>query len=121
MKNPRTDTKVFSMLECFAQHGEMNLDELIKVMGNISHKASKNGMQRMIDDAIKQKYLVKNRDRYELSDEIETYVLDVMEFKNKKPKRDLVASPYRNIWTKELVGYTSSLYRNKRGYEDKYK
>jgi hypothetical protein len=121
MKNPRTDTKVFIMLECFAQHGAMTIDEVIAEMGNISHKSTKNAMQRMLNDAVAQNYLVKVGDRYELTQAIEAYVLDVMEFKNKKPKRHLVASPYRNIWTNEMVGYTASLYRNKRGYEDKYK
>lgn len=121
MKHPRTDTKVFSMLECLAEHGAMNVDEFIEVMGNISWKATRSGMQRVLNDAVAQGYLVRRDGVYQLSKEIESYVFEVMEFKSKKPKRDLVASPYRNVWTKEMQGYTASLYRNKRAYEGKYK
>lgn len=117
MKNPRSDTKVFAMLECFAEHGAMNLDEAIDLVGNISWKSTRSGMKRILDDAVKQGYLIVRNDKYQISESVADYVFDVMEFKSKKPKRDLVASPYRNIWTPEMKGYTASLYRNKRGYE----
>lgn len=116
MRFPRTDTKVFAMLECFAEHGAMDVDEVIEAMGNISWKASRSGMIRILNDAVGQNYLIKKNDKFELVKEIEEHVFSVMEFKSKKPKRNLVASPYRNIWTPEMNGYTDSLYRNKRGY-----
>ena len=121
MRMPRTDTKVFAMLECFAEHGPMDVDEIIDVMGNISWKATRSGMQRVLNDAIAQNYLMVRNGRYELIPEVEDHVFKVMELKSNKPKRELVASPYRNIWTQEMQGYTASLYRNKRGYEKDYK
>lgn len=121
MRFPRTDTKVFAMLECFAEQGAMNVDEVIEVMGNISWKDSRSGMMRVLKDAVAQNYLINKGDKFELVKEIKDHVFKVMEFKSNKPKRELVTSPYRNIWTAEMQGYTESLYRNKRGYEGKQK
>jgi hypothetical protein len=44
-----------------------------------------------------------------------------VETKREAKKKTLVQPAYRNIWSEEMQGYTASLYRNKRGYEGKYK
>lgn len=117
MKNPRTDTKVFIVLECLAEHGAMDVDEVIDAVGNLFSKSTRSVMLRMLNDAVAQNYLVRRNDKYQLTDDIECYVFDVMDAKKKRPKRDLVPPPYRNIWSNEMQGYTASLYQNKRGYE----
>ena len=116
MKNPRTTTKVFSMLECFAQFGAMNVEEIIEKMGNISHKATLTGMNRILKDAVEQDYIEFRNGRYQLTEQIESFVLDVMEMRDKHPKEQGIPAAYRNIWTPELKNYTASLYQNKRGY-----
>jgi hypothetical protein len=56
-----------------------------------------------------------------LHDAIKLSVIQIVEAKREAKKKTLVQPAYRNIWSQEMQGYTASLYRNKRGYEGKYK
>lgn len=117
---PRSDTNIYSMLEYFAEFGAQSEQQAITIVCNIAWRGSKSAAMKMLKNALAQEYLVMKNGKYALNPELEATLIHQMEKKRKTKIRQLVAAPYRNVWTPEMTGYTSSLYRNKRGYEGKY-
>lgn len=121
MNLPRSDTKIFAVLECFINDSVMEVEQAIKAVKNITWRDSKADATRLLRTAVQKNYLVLAFGKYRLSDEIKPALLKQVEAKREANKKNLVPAPYRNIWAQEMQGYTASLYRNKRGYEGRYK
>jgi len=115
--NIRPTTKLFAVLSCIYKNGDLSADEVVLAMRKSQFKDTPSRIKIILNDAVAHFYLYKRRERYFLSEEAEAYVADVQDIKDRKPKENLVASPYKNIWTPPISGYTANLFRNKRNYQ----
>ena len=121
MNIPRVGSKSFAVLECFVDQPVMEVEHAIKVMKHLCWRDARSDATRLLRDAVAKNYLVLAFGKYRLNDAIKAAVIQVVEAKREANKKTLVQPAYRNIWSQEMQGYTASLYRNKRGYEGKYK
>ena len=121
MNIPRVGSKSFQVLECFVDQPVMEVEHAIKVMKHLCWRDSRSDSTRLLRDAVAKNYLVLAFGKYRLNDAIKAAVIQQVQTKREANKKLLVPPAYRNIWSAEMQGYTASLYRNKRGYEDRYK
>lgn len=116
MNYPHKDTNMFKLLESLAINGDMTLEDLLTdkvfTMAGGNRRTIRDTAKRLLNKKLI--YCVKNV--YIIPDEVKSYVEDVMETQEKFKPENVVQPPYRNIWTKEMTGYTKSMYANKRNY-----
>ena len=115
MRMPRKDTHVYTLLVCLAENGEMTSEEVFAKMGKVNHRGLA-GIARMLNDAVKYEYVIKNDNKFEIVDEIASYLEDVEEVMSSKIIKDIVQPFSKNIFTPEMKQYDSKLFQNKRGY-----
>lgn len=121
MNIPRVGSKAFAVLECFVNQPVMEVEHAIKVVKHLCWRDARADATRLLREAVAKNYLVLAFGKYRLNDAIKSAVIQQVESKREATKKTLVQPAYRNIWSPEMEGYTASLYRNKRGYEGRYK
>lgn len=115
MRMPRKDTHVYKLLVCLAQNGEMSAEEVFAKVGKVNHRGL-GGIERMLNDAVGYEYAIKIDDKYQIVDELISYIEDVEEVMTSKKVKDIVQPFSKNIFTPEMKQYDSKLFQNKRGY-----
>lgn len=121
MNIPRVGSKAFEVLECFVDQPVMEVEHAIKVMKHLCWRDARSDATRLLRDAVAKNYLVLAFGKYRLHEAIKAAVIQQVQAKREAKKATLVQPAYRNIWSPTMEGYTASLYRNKRGYEGRYK
>lgn len=115
MRMPRKDTHVYKLLVCLAQNNEMTAEEVFAKVGKVNHRGL-GGIERMLNDAVRYEYAIKIDDKYQIVDELISYIEDVEEVMTSKKVKDIVQPFSKNIFTPEMKQYDSKLFQNKRGY-----
>lgn len=116
MNLPYVETNMFKMLQALTASGDLSISEFSVDPAYLMAGGNKRTIRETVKRLIDRECVKKIGDRYRIEPKAKDYVEDVLEMKTQKPLENLVGSPYRNVWTPEISGYTKSLYANKRGY-----
>jgi hypothetical protein len=103
-------------MESLTVNGEMTLEDLLVDKVFSLAGGNRRGIREAIKRLLAKNLITRTGNQYSIVEEAKGYVEDVMEIYEKMKPENVVQSPYRNIWTPEMNGYTKSLYANKRGY-----
>lgn len=114
MPYPRRETAVFKVLEGLTTHGDMGVDEIIEKVGYVTDKASRYSIVQLMGRMLNIGYVDYYNGKYTIIPDVKSYIEDIIEGTKPYQQKDLVAPPYRNIFTAEMKNY--NLFANKRGY-----
>lgn len=113
MRLPRKDTRSFALLRAIFE-GAQTADEISAAIGR--EQGMRNRINENVKNALEQGYIVQNGNKFALTDDIESYVAEVMETVPDAPKENLVPSRSHSFYTPELRNYHKKLFEGKRGY-----
>jgi hypothetical protein len=113
--------KMFTLLECIYELGGATYSDVIAEIGNISHRGSAAEMNKFFNNALDNGYLYMVGDKYKVLPDVAAHIDSVLKMEGNYKAKDVVQPAYKNVFTPELKGYESKLFRNKRGYENGFK
>ena len=116
MAYPRKETNMFKVLHSLTVNGQMSIEDFQSDAVYLMEGGNKRGVREAIKRLLELDFIASNADGFQITADAKSYVEDILEFAEKVKPVNVVTAPYRNIWTKEISGYTGSLYANKRGY-----
>lgn len=118
---PRRSMKMFTLLECIYELGGATAQQVIEEIGNISSRNSTAEMNKFFSNALNNGYLYMVGDKYKVLPDVAAHIDSVLKMEGNYKPKDVVQPAYRNVFTPEMKGYETKLFRNKRGYENGFK
>lgn len=113
MRLPRKDTRSFAFLRAIFE-GAQTADEISAAIGR--EQGMRNRINENVKNALDQGYIVQKGDKFALTEDVESYVAEVMETVPDAPKENLVQARTHSFYTPELRNYHKKLFEGKRGY-----
>jgi hypothetical protein len=114
MPYPRKESAVFKVLVGLHLYGDMTVDEIIDKVGYVTERPMRYAISQLMSRMVTIGYVTCNAEKYTIVPDVKSYVEDMLEITKPYKKKELVASPYRNVFTNEMKNY--NLFANKRGY-----
>jgi len=110
---PRKDTNGYKMLQILHKNGALGFDDLLRHLSRVSVCRNYWAIES-IKSLLKKNLVEFRHDKYYLFAETIALLDDASEMEEKYQQKNIVSSPYHNIFTAELKNY--NLFSNKRGY-----
>jgi hypothetical protein len=118
---PRRSMKMFTLLECIYELGGASYNDVLNEIGNISSRGTPSEMTKFFNSALDSGYVYMVGNKYKVLPDVAAHIDSVLKMEGNYKPKNLVQPAYRNIFTPELKGYETKLFRNKRGYENGFK
>ena len=118
---PRRSMKMFTLLECIYELGGATYADVIAEIGNISSRNSTAEMNKFFSNALNNGYLYMVGDKYKVLPDVAAHIDSVQKMEGNYKAKNVVQPAYKNVFTPEMKGYETKLFRNKRGYENGFK
>ena len=118
---PRRSMKMFTLLECIYELGGATYNDVLNEIGNISSRGTPSEMTKFFNSALDSGYVYMIGNKYKVLPDVAAHIDSVLKMEGNYKAKDVVQPAYRNVFTPEMKGYETKLFKNKRGYENGFK